>query len=40
MAKKQTKKLHEYFHFSDPTEHIIFMAWALFVAAFLLTIVK
>lgn len=38
MAKKSSKKLLGHFHFHNTTEFIIFLAWALFVSAFLLTI--
>jgi len=43
MAKKSRKTLDEYllhFHFKDTNEYIIFLIWALFVSAFLITILK
>ena len=36
--KKIEKKVQKFFHFHGTTEFIIFLAWALFVCAFLLTL--
>lgn len=43
MAKKRKTlddHLHKHFYFHHTTEFIIFLAWALFVSAFLLSIVN
>jgi hypothetical protein len=34
------KTVHNHFHFRDTNEYIIFLVWAVFVSAFLLTFTK
>ena len=40
MLKQIEKKVHKHFHFEDMNEFVIFLVWALFTSAFLLTLVK
>ena len=38
--KELEKTVHKHFYFSNTNEYIIFLVWAVFVSAFLLTLTR